>query len=96
MSLHCVISWDQESSPEDVETIGELDSRLTELRPALQDQEQPAEQEEERPNHVEIFVPYFLRLSDSVPDPDPHIFGPPGSFYHQAKVIRKTLIPTVL
>ncbi len=38
-----------------METIGELDSRLTELRPALQDQEQPAEQEEERPNHIESF-----------------------------------------
>ncbi len=44
------------------------------------------------------------------PDPpDPHVFGPPGSgsisqrygsgsgsFYQQAKIIRKTLIPTVL
>ncbi len=45
------------------------------------------------------------------PDPsDPYVFGPPGSesgsisqrhagsgsFYHQAKVVRKTLIPTVL
>ncbi len=30
------------------------------------------------------------------PDPpDPHVFGPPGSFYHQAKKVRKTLIPTV-
>ncbi len=30
--------------------------------------------------------------------PDPHVFGPPGSgsFYHQAKIVRKTLIPTVL
>jgi hypothetical protein len=37
---------------------------------------------------------------DLNPDPDPHIFGPPGSgsgtFYHHAKIIRKTLIPTVL
>jgi hypothetical protein len=47
----------------------------------------------------------------SVPDPDPgpHVFGPPGSgftsqmygsgsgsFYRQAKIVRKTLIPTVL
>jgi hypothetical protein len=44
------------------------------------------------------------------PDPsDPYVFGPPGSgagpssqrygsrsFYHQAKIVRKTLIPTVL
>jgi hypothetical protein len=46
------------------------------------------------------------------PDPDPpdsHVFGPPGSvsgsisqrygsgsFYHQAKIVRKTLIPTAL
>ena len=61
MSLHCVISWDQESSPEDVETIGELDSRLTELRPALQDQEQPSEQEEERPNHAESFCTLLFK-----------------------------------
>jgi hypothetical protein len=45
----------------------------------------------------------------SVPDQDPHVFGPPGSgsisqrygsgsgsFYHQANIVRKTLIPTVL
>ncbi len=49
----------------------------------------------------------------SVADPDPHVFGPPGSgfgsisqryrsgsgsgsFYHQAKKVRKTLIPTAL
>jgi hypothetical protein len=46
------------------------------------------------------------------PDPpDPHVFGPPGSgspsqrygsgsgsgsFYHRAKIVRKTLIPTIL
>ncbi len=46
------------------------------------------------------------RSSVADPDPlDPHVFGPPGSgfisqrygsesFYHQAKIIRKTLIPT--
>ncbi len=39
----------------------------------------------------------------SVPDPDPpdpHVFGSPGagsgSFYHHAKIVRKTLIPTIL
>jgi hypothetical protein len=37
----------------------------------------------------------------SVPDPDPPdplVFGPPGSgsFNHQAKIVRKTLILTVL
>jgi hypothetical protein len=51
---------------------------------------------------------YITSVSDP---PDPHVFGPPGSesgftsqwygsgsesFYHQAKIIRKTLIPTVL
>jgi hypothetical protein len=49
-------------------------------------------------------------LFSSVPDPpDPHVFGPPGSgstsqrygsgtgsFYHHAKIIRKTLIPSIL
>jgi hypothetical protein len=42
----------------------------------------------------------FNKLLFSVPDPDPnaHVFGPPGSgpFYHQAKIVKKTLIPTVL
>ncbi len=45
---------------------------------------------------------------DPSPDPpDPHVFGRPGSgstsqrygsgsLYHQAKIVRKTLIPTVL
>jgi hypothetical protein len=34
-------------------------------------------------------------------DPDPYVFGPPGSrygngsFYHQAKKVRKTFISTV-
>jgi hypothetical protein len=41
---------------------------------------------------------------DPNPDPDPHVFGPPGSrfvsqrsgsFYYQAKIERKTLIPNV-
>ncbi len=53
----------------------------------------------------------------SVTDPDPHVFGPPGSvstsqrygsgsgsgsssrsgsFYHHEKIVRKTLIPTIL
>ncbi len=55
-------------------------------------------------------VIYFFPFS-SVPDPDPHVFGPPGSvsvstsqrygsgsgsFYHHAKIVRKTLIPSVL
>ncbi len=33
-------------------------------------------------------------------DPEPHVFWPPESgsvsLYHQAKIVRKTLIPTVL
>jgi hypothetical protein len=38
---------------------------------------------------------------DPNPDPpDPHVFGPPGSgsgsFYQHAKIVRKTLIPTIL
>ncbi len=48
-------------------------------------------------------------VPDPVPeqDPDPHVFGPPGSgsgstshrygsgsFYHHAKIVRKTLIPS--
>jgi hypothetical protein len=54
----------------------------------------------------------FILLISSVADPDlpdPHVFGPPGSgstsqrygsgtgsFFHHAKIVRKTLIPTIL
>jgi hypothetical protein len=45
-------------------------------------------------------------VADPDPNPDPYVYGPPGSgsishrygsgfFYHQAKIVRKTLIPTV-
>jgi hypothetical protein len=37
--------------------------------------------------------------SASVADPDPYVFWAPGSgsgyFHHQAKIVRKTLIPTI-
>ncbi len=44
----------------------------------------------------------FISVSSIVADPglnpdplDPYVFGPPRSFYHQAKIlVRKTLIPT--
>ncbi len=55
---------------------------------------------------VLIEIPHYQTkkiLFDSVPvpdpdPPDPHVFGPPGSgsFNHQAKIVRKPLIPTVL
>jgi hypothetical protein len=39
-------------------------------------------------------------ISGSVVDPDPYVFGLPGSgsgsFYYQAKKVRKTLLSTVL
>jgi hypothetical protein len=40
----------------------------------------------------------LIRVDFSVPDQDSHVFGPSGSgpFFHQAKIVRKTLIPTVL
>jgi hypothetical protein len=53
--------------------------------------------------------PIFLPTSVADPDlnPDPHVFGPPGSgsisqsygsgsFYHLAKIVRKALISNVL
>ncbi len=65
-----------------------------------------------RATHVAPKVQNSLLLSTahvifSVADPDPDIFGPPGSgsiyqrygsgsFYHQAKIVRKTLLPTAL
>jgi hypothetical protein len=53
---------------------------------------------------------FLVLCSVADPDPpDPRVFGPPGfgsgstsqrygsgSFYHHAKIVRKTLIPTVL
>ncbi len=54
-------------------------------------------------------VPCSSIVQDSVADPDPHVFGPPGSgstsqrygsgsgsFYHHAKIVRKALISTIL
>ncbi len=43
----------------------------------------------------------YSSVEDSYPDPNPqyrNVFGPSGSgtFHHQAKIVRKTLIPTVL
>ncbi len=51
---------------------------------------------------------HFFVVGSCVADPDPRVFGPPesgsgstsqrygsGSFYHQAKIVRKTLIPTI-
>jgi hypothetical protein len=38
-------------------------------------------------------------VADPNPDPDPpdpHVFEPPGSFYHNAKIVRKTFIPAIL
>jgi hypothetical protein len=61
---------------------------------------------------LEIFNQVLSSVPDLDPDPpDPHVFGPSGfgsgsitqrygsgsgSFYQQAKLVRKTLIPTVL
>ena len=60
-----------------------------------------------------LILTYFIEKSSVPnPDPDPHVFGPPGSgftsqrygsgsfsgsgsFYHHAKIVRKTLIPTI-
>jgi hypothetical protein len=51
----------------------------------------------------------LLIVTSSIANPDPNVFGPPGSgsgsqrygsesgsFYHQAKIIRKILVTTVL
>jgi hypothetical protein len=48
-----------------------------------------------------VLRPASQVLLGSVPDPnpdppDPHVFGPPGSFCHHAKIVRKTLTPTIL
>jgi hypothetical protein len=60
----------------------------------------------------EKFAGFYTSVADPDPNPDPsdpYVFGPPGSgsisqwygsgsrsFYHHAKIVRKTLIPTVL
>jgi hypothetical protein len=63
--------------------------------------------------NVVILKIYIMKSSvaDPDPNPDPHIFEPPGSgsisqrygsgfgsgsFYHHEKIARKTLIPTIL
>jgi hypothetical protein len=56
-----------------------------------------------------IFLYKESSVLDPDPNPDPHVFGPPGSksgstsqrnesgsFYHEAKIVRKTLLPIVL
>ncbi len=60
--------------------------------------------------HWEWRNPLFIFLPTSVADPDPYVIGPSGSgsgsvsqrygygsgsFYHQAKIVSKTFIPTV-
>jgi hypothetical protein len=48
---------------------------------------------------AELKISVFSSVADPNPDPpDPHVFGPPGSgsFYHHAKIARKTLISTIL
>ncbi len=63
-------------------------------------------------NFVQFHCEWIRIQKSSVADPDPldpYVFGPSGSgsisqrygskfgsFYHQAKIVRKTLIPTVL
>jgi hypothetical protein len=61
---------------------------------------------DELEDQCKVVLLYYYRFS-SVPDPDPpdpHVFGPPGSgsisqrygsgsFHHQAKIVRKILIP---
>jgi hypothetical protein len=48
---------------------------------------------------VPVPIPELLMLKTSVadPNPDPDVFGPPGSgsFYHHAKIVRKTVFPTI-
>jgi hypothetical protein len=47
----------------------------------------------------QLLLKVLASVPDLNPDPsDPHVFGPPGSgsFYQLAKMVRKTLIPTVL
>jgi hypothetical protein len=56
-----------------------------------------------------LFLSSYYFVGTSVVDPDPPVFGPPGSgstsqrhgsgsgsFYQYAKIVRKTLIPTIL
>jgi hypothetical protein len=54
---------------------------------------------EQNLNIIGAPMPPAPSVADPDP-PDPHVFGPPGSgsgsFYHHAKIVRKTLIPTSL
>jgi hypothetical protein len=58
---------------------------------------------DERDKPIQFRSSISTSVADPNPDPDlsdPYDFGPPGSgsgsFYHQAKIVRKTLISTVL
>jgi len=54
------------------------------------------QQSVKRHTRTGVFKRTVPKLRTGVADPDPYVFGPPGLFYHQAKlIVRKTLIPTV-
>jgi hypothetical protein len=84
-------------------TCQEAGERERDLR-AAQDSLESARQQINQLNRrveEEQALSFQLILRDSLADPDPpdpHVFGPPGSgsFYHHAKIVRKTLIPTFL
>jgi hypothetical protein len=62
-------------------------------------------------NDCQLLASAIANTSVADPDPNPRVFGPPGSgsgstsqrygsgsgsFYHQGKIVRKTLIPPIL
>jgi hypothetical protein len=73
-----------------------LSSQLADLRDQMTEQRK----HKQRIGQLEVFQPkshylFIIKISFADLDPDPYVFMPPGS-YHQAKIVRKTLIPTVL
>jgi hypothetical protein len=86
-----------ESLEERKESLGDL---LRDLLPAEDQVEDVLDEIIRQWDALQVWRNLDFRLSSSVVDPYPYdptyVFGPPGSFDHQAKIVRKTLISTVL
>ncbi len=98
MGFYCQ-PWYKDEAAKMRKTCQEAGERERELR-ATQDSLESARQQINQLNRrveEEQALSFQLILRHSLADPpDPHVFGPPGSFYHHAKIVRKTLIPTAL
>jgi hypothetical protein len=102
---------DRENSEKDEELVVEMEVEEQDVKKNKLEEEREngvpgSEAMEDSLPEAQAFFPFpilivFSSVADPNPDPtDPFVFGPPGSgsgfFNHQAKVVRKTSISTVL